>query len=69
MLYLGKSCTPLIAPEGENWDELFLIRYDSVEKFMELVADPEYREITIHRTAALADSRLIIAMEKNFFLV
>ena len=65
LLYFGKACAPLIAPEGEHWDDFFLIRYDSIEKFMELVADPEYRKITIHRTAALADSRLIISLEKE----
>ncbi|HAQ87378.1 MAG TPA: DUF1330 domain-containing protein, partial [Pseudomonas sp.] len=27
--------------------------------FLAMLADPEYRAATIHRTAALADSRLI----------
>ena len=64
-LYGGKACAPLIAPEEERWDDFFLIRYRSVEKFIELVADPDYLRITIHRTAALKDSRLIIALERE----
>ncbi|HSX72367.1 MAG TPA: DUF1330 domain-containing protein [Pseudomonas sp.] len=49
----------LIAPEGEAWDEVLLVRYPSPEAFLGMLADPEYRAATVHRTAALADSRLI----------
>ncbi|WP_167146130.1 DUF1330 domain-containing protein [Pseudomonas sp. OTU750018] len=49
----------LIAPEGEQWDELLLVRYPSKAAFLSMLADPEYRAATEHRTAALADSRLI----------
>ena len=49
----------LIAPEGEQWDELLLVRYPSKAAFLGMLADPEYRAATVHRTAALADSRLI----------
>lgn len=49
----------LIAPEHEDWDELLLVRYPSPEAFLAMLADPEYQAATIHRTAALADSRLI----------
>ena len=49
----------LIAPEHEDWDELLLVHYPSPEAFLEMLADPDYQAATIHRTAALADSRLI----------
>ncbi len=49
----------LIAPQDEQWDELLLVRYPSKEAFLGMLADPEYRAATLHRTAALADSRLI----------
>ncbi len=49
----------LIAPEQEHWDQVLLVRYPSPEAFLTMLADPEYRAATIHRTAALADSRLI----------
>ena len=40
-------------------DELLLVRYPSKAAFLSMLADPEYRAATEHRTAALADSRLI----------
>lgn len=49
----------LIAPEHEHWDEVLLVRYPSPEAFLAMLADPQYRAATVHRTAALADSRLI----------
>lgn len=49
----------LIAPPGEHWDEVLLVRYPSKEAFLSMLADGEYQAATVHRTAALADSRLI----------
>lgn len=48
----------VIGPEGEDWDELLLVRYPSVRAFLGMISDPAYQAITVHRTAALADSRL-----------
>lgn len=49
----------LIAPPGEHWDQLLLVRYPSAAAFLAMLADPEYQAATVHRSAALADSRLI----------
>lgn len=49
----------LIAPTGEAWDEMLLVRYPSPEAFLSMINDPEYQAATVHRTAALFDSRLI----------
>ncbi|WP_404438743.1 DUF1330 domain-containing protein [Stutzerimonas chloritidismutans] len=49
----------LIAPEQEHWDEMLLVRYPTPEAFLAMLADEDYRAATVHRTAALADSRLI----------
>ncbi|MDD0844951.1 DUF1330 domain-containing protein [Pseudomonas sp. Gutcm_11s] len=49
----------LIAPQDEHWDEMLLVSYPSPESFLAMLADPEYRAATEHRSAALADSRLI----------
>lgn len=58
-LFFGSPAhAPLIGPDGE-WDMVVLVRYPSRQKFLEMVADPEYQACTHHRTAALADSRLI----------
>lgn len=56
---LAAAQVALIAPEGEHWDELLLVRYPTKAAFLGMLADPEYRAATLHRTAALADSRLI----------
>lgn len=55
----------LIAPEHEEWDEVLLVRYPSPEAFLAMLADADYRAATVHRTAALADSRLIACNPRN----
>ena len=49
----------LIAPKEEQWDLLLLVRYPSSAAFLNMLSDPEYQAATVHRSAALADSRLI----------
>ena len=55
----------LIAPDDEHWDQVLLVRYPSPEAFLSMLADPEYRAATVHRSAALADSRLIGCNPRN----
>lgn len=50
----------VIGPEGERWDQAFLVRYPSRGAFKAMATDPEYLGIVPHRTAALSDSRLIM---------
>ena len=46
-------------PEGE-WDEVFVMGYPDSATFMKMVRNEEYiRDVVPHRTAAVADSRLI----------
>ena len=46
-------------PEGE-WDEAFVMGYPNSLSFMAMVKNEEYvRDVVPHRTAAVADSRLI----------
>ena len=46
-------------PEGE-WDEAFVMGYPDSATFMKMVRNEEYiRDVVPHRTAAVADSRLI----------
>jgi uncharacterized protein (DUF1330 family) len=54
--YLGRVAATVIG--GEPWDEVILVEYPSKNAFLEMIADPGYREASRHRTAALADSRL-----------
>ena len=53
----------VIAPEGEKWDDVLLVRYPSKQAFASMLADPEYREATQHRTAALQEARLVAMQE------
>jgi uncharacterized protein (DUF1330 family) len=48
-----------IAPKDEQWDLLLLVRYPSAAAFLSMLSDPEYKAATVHRSAALSDSRLI----------
>ncbi|HCJ31041.1 MAG TPA: DUF1330 domain-containing protein [Pseudomonas sp.] len=62
---MAEARVALIAPEQEHWDEVFLVRYPSPEAFLAMLADEEYHAATLHRTAALADSRLIACSHRG----
>lgn len=52
------ECT-VIGPPGE-WDEAFVMGYPNSGAFLAMVKDPHYSaDVVPHRTAAVADSRLI----------
>jgi len=50
VVYFGEGGTPLV---GEPWDAVLLVRYPSRRKFSEMVANPDYQQITHLRTEAL----------------
>lgn len=58
-LWMGKGRATLIAPVGESWDEVLLVWYPSRRAFVRMVSSEAYQAIMHHRTAALADSRLV----------
>lgn len=55
----GKMEQMLIGPEDMHWDICFIVEYPSVDAFMALMRDADYRKIAEHRQAAVADSRLV----------
>ena len=59
----GPAKATLIGPADERWDDFVLVRYPSRQAFFDMVADPEYQACVHHRSAALADSRLIATKE------
>jgi uncharacterized protein (DUF1330 family) len=63
MIWAGSAVGGVIIPDDESWDEVFLIRYNSINAFYEMLKNPGYQEITVHRTAALDDSRLVATVE------
>ena len=38
---------------------IILVRYPSPSAFLDMVTTPDYQSLSGHRTAALADSRLV----------
>ena len=58
VVYAGNLGTALVAPDGWRWDAVLLVRYPSREAFSQMVADPEYQQITGLRTAALDEAVL-----------
>ena len=59
VVWAGQSRSSVIAPAGEQWDDVVLVEYPSRSAFVAMVQRPDYLAVTPHRTAALADSRLI----------
>ena len=48
----------VIAPTGEEWDDLLLVRYPTLGALLTMISMPDYRAATVHRLAALEDARL-----------
>lgn len=58
-LWRGVPQQTLIGPADEAWDEVLLVQYPSRKAFLTMVSNADYLASTEHRTAALADSRLV----------
>ena len=59
MIWQGAMECVVTGPAGE-WDEAFVMGYPDSAAFMAMVKDPHYiADVVPHRTAAVADSRLI----------
>ena len=59
-VFSGGGALSLIARADEEWDAIALVEYPSIEAFMKMGQSEAYQKIAFHRTAALADSRLIV---------
>lgn len=59
VIFEGEGGDWLIGPEGEQWDRVLLVRQASTEAMLAYPDDPAYMAGLAHRTAALADSRLL----------
>ena len=62
ILWMGAVKLPLIAPQGEEWDDAILVQYPSRQAFVDMVGRPDYQAVAVHRGAALADSRLLVTV-------
>lgn len=59
IVWAGQPELMLIGPDDEGWDIAFIAEYPSVDAFVGMLRDPDYRSAVRHRQAAVADSRLI----------
>lgn len=57
--FFGAADAFLIGPEAERWDRALLVRQASIEAFFRFAENEAYLAGTAHRTAALADARLL----------
>ena len=58
-VWAGSPEVVLTGPSDERWDLAFIAEYPNAGAFLAMVTNPDYREWVKHRTAAVADSRLI----------
>ena len=63
ILFMGEGGDFLIGPTNERWDAVLLIKQNSVNSFIAFESNTEYMKGIGHRTAALADSRLLPIIE------
>ncbi|MFW0786414.1 DUF1330 domain-containing protein [Gordonia sp. CPCC 206044] len=57
------DCGPtVIGPVDEQWDTMLLVRYPNPTAFRTMITSPDYQALARHRTAAVADSRLIATL-------
>ena len=59
VIWEGSPKAMLIGPRDEEWHKALLVRYPTKHAFLTMIGNPQYQAITVHRTAALEDSRLI----------
>ena len=63
VVFSGHSLPFLIGPVDEKWDAVLLVRHQSAEIFLSFAQNEKYLAGVGHRTAALADSRLLPIVE------
>jgi uncharacterized protein (DUF1330 family) len=56
VVYRGNGLMPVIG--DEEWDEIALYEYPSIDAFIEMNRDKRYQAVVPYRTKALLDSRL-----------
>ena len=59
VILMGSGGGFLIGPDEETWDRVLLVQYPDIQAFFSMTQNPEYLAGAGHRTAALADSRLL----------
>lgn len=58
-IFMGTGGPLLIGPSEGRWDQMLIIEYPDMAAFIATTQNPVYHAGAGHRTAALADSRLL----------
>ncbi|MEO8116690.1 MAG: DUF1330 domain-containing protein [Bacteroidota bacterium] len=66
IVFYGKGGAFFVGPENEEWDEVLLVKQNSIGDFMSFASNKECLIGSGHRTAALEDFRLLPLLEKSF---
>lgn len=61
-MWRGEFGVNLIGPAEDRWDEILIIQYPERSAFERMSTNPEFLKVTMHRTAAVKDSRLFGAV-------
>mgnify|MGYP000397291213 CR=1 FL=1 len=59
IIWRGEPKCVVIGPLEEAWDIAFIARYPNSSAFMAMITDADYKQVVVHRQAAVIDSRLI----------
>jgi len=59
----ARALQTLVAPQGEQWDQVLVFEFPSLVAFLSLLENEQYKAAAVHRTAALMDSRLVCTTE------
>jgi len=59
VLYAGECVDPLLAPSGQAWDAVVVVRYPNRAAYGKLQEDPAYQTIVHLRQEALRDAMLL----------
>ena len=61
--WVGDAGRTYIGPDDETWDLVLCVRYESASIFRDMLASSTYQQAARARTAAVADSRLVLMHE------
>ena len=59
VIFAGTGGPLLIGPSEARWDQVLIVEYPDIAAFVSMTQNPNYGGGVGHRTAALADSRLL----------
>ena len=65
VLWWSRIRLTMIGPDKNKWDEVGVVWYPNMKKFLEVTEIDWYKTSFIHREAALADTRLITCYDMS----